>query len=97
MRGILGPRHAAGLVLILIAGWVWVWAFTPARAEPYGWRIEVRACRGTDCRLLPISRRRWPAQFACDTRAGLIAQLGPAPRGRTLQARCVSVAGTRGA
>ena len=88
---LLSALYALLTVAILIAG------VRAGYAEPYGWRIEVRACRGADCRLLPLSRRRWPAQFACDTRAGLITQLGPAPRGRRLHVRCVSVAGMRGA
>ena len=99
MRDLVGFRHVAGLVLILVAGWAWVWVFNrPAQAaEAYGWRIEVRACRGDDCRLLPVSRREWGGRFACEGRADLIVRFGEAPRGRTLRARCVSVDGMLGA
>ncbi|MDP4005077.1 hypothetical protein [Methylobacterium sp. NEAU K] len=98
MGGLVGIRHVAGILLVLVAGWAWVWVFDrPAHAETVGYRIEVRACRGADCRLLPVSKRRWVGQFACQGHAGLIERFGDAPRGRTLSARCVAVVGLAGA
>ena len=98
MRGIVGLRHAAGILLVLVAGWGWVWVFDrPAQAATVGYRIEVRACRGSDCRLLPVSGRRWIGRFACEGHASTIEQFGEAPRGRTQSARCVAVEGMAGA
>lgn len=98
MRSLVGFRHFAAVALILVAGWAWVWVFDrPAHAETVGYRIEVRSCRGADCKLLPVSKRRWAGQFACQGRASMIERFGDAPRGRTLSARCVAVDGMVGA
>ncbi len=76
---------------------LWMLAVATGHAETVGYRIEVRACRGADCRLLPVSGRRWLGRFACEGHASTIAQFGEAPRGRTLSARCVAVDGMAGA
>ncbi|MBA9063120.1 hypothetical protein GGQ91_002508 [Methylobacterium fujisawaense] len=76
---------------------MWMLAVATGHAETVGFRIEVRACRGADCRLLPVSGRRWLGRFACEGHASTIEQFGEAPRGRTLSARCVAVDGMAGA
>lgn len=76
---------------------LWMLAVATGHAETVGYRIEVRACRGSACRLLPVSGRRWIGRFACEGHASTIEQFGEAPRGRTLSARCVAVDGMVGA
>jgi len=98
MGDLVGFRHIAGILLVLVAGWAWVWVFDrPAHAETVAYRIEVRACRGAACELLPVSKRRWVGRFACEGHASTIERFGDAPRGRTLSARCVAVDGMTGA
>lgn len=38
---------------------MWMLAVSTGHAETTGYRIEVRACRGAACELLPVSKRRW--------------------------------------
>lgn len=105
MRDVLGLRHAAGVALILVAGWGWVWAFTPAHADTIAYRIEVRACRADGRRLLPVSARRWGGLYACQGHADLIERNADAllpvrglPKGAwTIRARCAAVDGMVGA
>lgn len=43
MRGIVGARHLAGILLVLVAGWAWVWVFDrPAQAASFGGGPENR-------------------------------------------------------
>ena len=43
MREIVGFRHAAGIFLVLVAGWAWVWVFDrPAQAASCGGGPEIR-------------------------------------------------------
>lgn len=105
MRDVLGLRHVAGVALVLVAGWGWVWAFTPARADTIAYRIEVRACRADGCRLLPVSARRWAGRYACQGHAETIERFADTlppvrglPRGAwTIRARCAAVDGMAGA
>jgi hypothetical protein len=76
---------------------MWMLAVSTGHAETVAYRIEVRACRGASCELLPVSKRRWLGQFACQGRASEIERFGDAPRGRTLSARCVALDGMAGA
>lgn len=45
MRGIVGFRHVAGILLVLVAGWAWVWVFDrPALAASSGFLAGALAC-----------------------------------------------------
>jgi hypothetical protein len=53
-RSILGVRQLAGIFLILMLGWAWVWVFDqPAHAESPGYMAGALACppgvEGPDC------------------------------------------------
>lgn len=54
MNGLVGVRHVAGILLVLVAGWAWVWVFDrPAHAETRGFLAGALACppgvEGPDC------------------------------------------------
>lgn len=54
MRGIVGARHLAGILLVIVAGWAWVWVFDrPAQAASSGFLAGALACpagvEGPDC------------------------------------------------
>lgn len=89
------------VVLPIIVGWAW-WITPPAQAATLGYRLEVEACRGAECR--PLSMRAEPllGQFGCQDRADTLRTLTDAPIlaraglkgvGWVLRARCVVVEG----
>ncbi|MGH1572437.1 hypothetical protein ACRAWG_19305 [Methylobacterium sp. P31] len=54
IRSIFGARQIAGIFLILMLGWAWIWIFDhPAYAETPGYMAGALACppgvEGSDC------------------------------------------------
>jgi len=105
MPPIFGAWRLVALLLVVPAAWVYVWTLSPAQAETVAYRIEVRACRGADCRALPVSGRRWIGRFACEGHAATIERFADTlppvpglPKGTwVIRARCEAVEGMRGA